>query len=90
MSVVVQVVYTVVVSNILCTCRPEVIAALQVVRQERNGDMNIPLTELVKDTERLLSKNKNILKPASLTARAKVGTPLHMSGPRASYLVIQV
>ncbi|KAF6037938.1 hypothetical protein EB796_003740 [Bugula neritina] len=51
--------------------RPEVIAALQVVRQERNGDMNIPLTELVKDTERLLSKNKNILKPASLTARAK-------------------
>ncbi|XP_067944713.1 uncharacterized protein [Watersipora subatra] len=51
--------------------RPEVIAVLQGVRNERHGDMNIPLTELMRDAERLLTKSKNILKPASLTVRAR-------------------
>lgn len=49
------------------------IAVLQVVRNERNGDMNISLTQLMKDAERLLTKKGNVLKPASLTARARVG-----------------
>lgn len=48
------------------------IAVLQVVRNERLGDMNISLTDLMKDAERLLTKKGNVLKPASLTARARV------------------
>ena len=63
---------SVIVINSSIHFRPEVIAVLQVVRNDRNGDMNISLTDLMKDAERLLTKKGNVLKPASLTARARV------------------
>ena len=72
----------------LLVIRPEVIAVLQVVRNERNGDMNMTLGELMRDAERLLTKNKSVLKTASLTARARVSHLVSSSAKMGNMIII--
>lgn len=50
------------------------IKVLQLVREERQGDMGAPLADLMRDSERIIADKRSAVRPGSLTARAKVSS----------------